>query len=173
MARTVTPRLEQDAYDELREAAAAERRPLSDFIATAALERVREAQFVDDGEMAEIVNDDALVRSLRIGPGRLADARATSSREHDRIGLERNMREVTTTEATARFAELLREVEYGELIAITRHGKTVARLIPAVDHGRASREGAVERFRAWRRQRPRTGMTREEILAARHEGHHR
>ena len=66
MARTVTLRLEQDAYDELREAAAAERRPLSDFIATAALERVREA-FVDDGEMAEIMNDDALVRSLRIG----------------------------------------------------------------------------------------------------------
>ena len=28
----------------------AERRPLSDFIATAALERVREAQFVDEGK---------------------------------------------------------------------------------------------------------------------------
>lgn len=67
MVRTVTLRLEQDAYDELREAAAAERSPLSDFIATAALERVREAQFVDDGEMAEILNDDALVRSLRTG----------------------------------------------------------------------------------------------------------
>ena len=67
MARTVTLRLEQDAYDELREAATAEWRPLSNFIVTAALERVREAQFVDDGEMAEIPNDDALVRRLRTG----------------------------------------------------------------------------------------------------------
>ena len=83
------------------------------------------------------------------------------------------MREVTTTEVESRFAKLLRDVEYGESIAITRHGKTVAHLIPAADHGRASREEAVERFRAWRRQRPRTDMTREEILAARHEGHRR
>ena len=74
MARTVTLRLEQDAYEELREAAAAARRSLSNFIATAALERVREAQFVDDGKMAEIVNDDALVRRLRTG-SRQADRR--------------------------------------------------------------------------------------------------
>ena len=48
-------------------AAASERRSLSNFIATAALERVREAQFVDDTEMAEILNDHALVRRLRTG----------------------------------------------------------------------------------------------------------
>lgn len=67
MIRMVTLRLEQDEYDELREAAAAERRSLPNFIATAALERVREAQFVDDGEMAEILNDDGLIRRLRTG----------------------------------------------------------------------------------------------------------
>lgn len=67
MARTVTLRLEKDVYDELREAAAAERRPLSNFIATAALARIREAQFVDDREMAEILSDDALVRRLKAG----------------------------------------------------------------------------------------------------------
>ncbi len=83
------------------------------------------------------------------------------------------MREATITEAKSRFAELLRVVEHGESIAITRHGKTVAHLIPAVDHERASQKEAVERFRAWRRKRPRTGMTRDEILAARHEGRHR
>ena len=82
-----------------------------------------------------------------------------------------NMREVPTTEAKSRLAELLRAVEYGETIAITRHGKTVARLTPALDQERASQKEAVERFRAWREQRPRTGMTREEILTARHEGH--
>ena len=67
MTKTVTLRLEQDAYEELREAATAERRSLSNFIATAALERIREAQFVDDAEMAEILNDDALVRRMRTG----------------------------------------------------------------------------------------------------------
>ena len=74
------------------------------------------------------------------------------------------MREVPTTEAKSRFAELLRAVEYGETIAITRHGKTVAHLIPALDQERAARKEAVEHFRAWRRQRRRTGITTEEIL---------
>ena len=83
------------------------------------------------------------------------------------------MREVPTTEAKSRFAELLRVVEHGEPLAITRHGKTVAYLVPPVDQERASQRDAVERFRAWRRQRPHTGMTRDEILAARHEGHRR
>ena len=36
---------------------------------------------------------------------------------------------------------------------------------------RAAREQAVDRFLEWRASRPPTGMTREEILAARHEGH--
>ena len=67
MARTVTLRLQQDAYEELPAAAVAERRSLSNFIATAALERFRKAQFVDDGEMAEILNDEMLVRRLRTG----------------------------------------------------------------------------------------------------------
>ena len=75
--------------------------------------------------------------------------------------------------AKSRLVELPRVVEHGQSLAITRHGKTVAHLIPAVDQERASQKGAVEPFRAWRRQRPRTGMTREEILAARHEGHRR
>ena len=64
------------------------------------------------------------------------------------------MREVPTTEAKSRFAELLRVVEYGESIAITRHGKTVAHLVPAGDQERASQRDAVERFRVWRRERP-------------------
>ena len=54
------------------------------------------------------------------------------------------MREAPTTEAGSRFAELLRIVEHGESIAITRHGRTVAHLVPAADHERASRKEAVE-----------------------------
>lgn len=67
MVKTVTLQLEQDAYDELVEAAAAERQPLATFIATAALAKIREAQFVDDDEMAEILGNDALVRRLKAG----------------------------------------------------------------------------------------------------------
>lgn len=67
MSKTVTLRLDEDAYAELREAATAERRPLSNLIETAALARIREAQFVDDAEMAEILDNEALVRRLRAG----------------------------------------------------------------------------------------------------------
>lgn len=67
MAKTVTLRLDKDAYDELREAAAAERRPLANFIVTAALARIRKTQFVDGGEMVEILGNDALIRRLEAG----------------------------------------------------------------------------------------------------------
>ena len=67
MAKTVTSHLEDDAYNEPREVAAAEQRPQAKSIATAALARVREAQFVDDGEMSEIMGNDALVRRLKDG----------------------------------------------------------------------------------------------------------
>jgi prevent-host-death family protein len=41
------------------------------------------------------------------------------------------MREVGAFEAKNRFGQLLDWVEQGEEIAITRHGKEVARLVPA------------------------------------------
>jgi prevent-host-death family protein len=40
-------------------------------------------------------------------------------------------RSVTATEAKAKILALLDEVESGEEIEITRHGRTVARLVPA------------------------------------------
>jgi hypothetical protein len=67
MAKTVTLRLEQGVYEELREAARAENRPLSNLIETAALTRVREQQFVDDAEMAEILGNPRLLARLRAG----------------------------------------------------------------------------------------------------------
>jgi prevent-host-death family protein len=81
------------------------------------------------------------------------------------------MQEIQSTEAKARFAELLRTVENGETVAITRHGKTVAHLVPAKDQEQAERDAAVERLLKARETWEPTGMTREEILAARHEGH--
>ena len=67
MSKSVTLQLGEDVYEELREAAAAERRPLANLIETAALARIREAQFVDDAETAEIMGDQALVRRLKAG----------------------------------------------------------------------------------------------------------
>lgn len=65
--RTVTLRLDDAVYRELKEAAAAARRPLSNLIETAALASVREAQFVDDTEMALIRSDENLLRRLAAG----------------------------------------------------------------------------------------------------------
>ena len=81
------------------------------------------------------------------------------------------MRQVQSTEAKARLAELLRMVEDGERISITRHGRPVAHLVPAHDESRASRREAMDRFMEARSRWEPTGMSREEILAARHEGH--
>ena len=67
MAKTVTLRLKDDVYEELREAAVAERRSLPNLIETAALARIRDAQFVDDDEMAEILGDEVLMDSLKVG----------------------------------------------------------------------------------------------------------
>lgn len=40
------------------------------------------------------------------------------------------MRRVQVVEAKARFSALLAEVESGAIVAITRHGRVVARLVP-------------------------------------------
>ena len=81
------------------------------------------------------------------------------------------MHEVQATKAKERFAELLRTVEYGETVTITRHGRAVAHLIPVHDQETARRKEAVDRFRAGRRRWRRIEMSTDEILAARREGH--
>ena len=80
------------------------------------------------------------------------------------------MREVRATEAKAHLAELLRAVEHGETVAITRHGKAIAHLTRAQDQDGDSRRFAVERFRSYRRQWRRIDMTTEEIVASIREG---
>ncbi len=41
------------------------------------------------------------------------------------------MRKIPSTEAKAHFAELVRSAEYGKTVAITRHGRAVAHVVPA------------------------------------------
>jgi prevent-host-death family protein len=59
------------------------------------------------------------------------------------------MREIGAFEAKNKFGQLLDWVERGEEVTITRHGKEVARLVPA-KHGfnRAEGHAALRRIRA-------------------------
>jgi uncharacterized protein (DUF1778 family) len=73
MAKTVTLRLKEDVYQMFAEAARSENRSLSNLIETAALNKVREKQFVDDAEMAEILSDENLVARITQGSKEAAE----------------------------------------------------------------------------------------------------
>ena len=67
MPKTITIRLRDEAYRELKRRADATNRAIANLIETAALRYVREADFVSEDEMASILADDPLVRRLRRG----------------------------------------------------------------------------------------------------------
>ena len=67
MSKTVTLRLKDDIYNAFKEAALAENRLLSNLIETAAMSKIREQQFVDDAEMAEIHADRNLIKRIKQG----------------------------------------------------------------------------------------------------------
>ena len=80
------------------------------------------------------------------------------------------MRDIRATEARAHLAQLLSAVERGEGFAITRHGRPIAHLVPADAAVRSAARAAIARFRARRAGWGKTGVTLEDILAARAEG---
>jgi prevent-host-death family protein len=78
------------------------------------------------------------------------------------------MREIAASDAKAHLAQLLSDVEGGETIVITRHGRPVARLVPETNRRQAEIDRAVAGIRALRQ---RTGkITVEDLLSARDEG---
>ncbi len=79
------------------------------------------------------------------------------------------MREVQASAAKTHLPQLLDEVERGETIIITRHGRPIARLVPEADRRREEVEAAMREIEEFRRAGAR--LSTEEILAARHEGH--
>lgn len=81
------------------------------------------------------------------------------------------MRTIQAAEAKAKFSALLTAVERGEAIDITRHGKTVARLVPPepIDL-EARRERAIAWILENKRSGRKTGITVEGILSNRDEG---
>ena len=67
MPKTVTLRLSDKTYSTFLEAAKAENRSLSNLIETSALAKVREQQFADDVEVAEIKANEELMKRIEKG----------------------------------------------------------------------------------------------------------
>jgi prevent-host-death family protein len=78
------------------------------------------------------------------------------------------MKTYQASEAKTHFLRILDEVERGESVIITRHGKTVARISPeaAIDRERVQR--AMESIREIRKRTKPVSLA--EILSARDEG---
>ncbi len=66
----------------------------------------------------------------------------------------KNVREVPVKEAKAKLTELLRAVEAGERITLTRHGKPVADLVPHSNEPKEKPMSVLERVAAWHKANP-------------------
>ncbi len=77
--------------------------------------------------------------------------------------------EYQASEAKAKWAELLDEVERGRTVRITRHGKTIARVVPEAEGRSVEVAEAIARLKALRETTGKAPVA--EILASRHEGH--
>jgi prevent-host-death family protein len=79
------------------------------------------------------------------------------------------MQQIQASEAKTHLPQLLDEVERGETIVITRHGRAIARIVPERNVRQAEIDAAVEAIRAFREQHGRVPVA--ELMAMRHEGH--
>ena len=78
------------------------------------------------------------------------------------------MREIQASEAKTHLPRLLDEVERGETLVITRHGRAIARIVPEADYEQATVNRAIDGIAKLRK---RTGkITVDELLSARDEG---
>jgi prevent-host-death family protein len=67
-------------------------------------------------------------------------------------------------EAKNRLSELLQLVENGQEVTITRHGKAVARLVPASQYDPARVKRAVEELKEMRKKHRLDGLTLRELI---------
>ncbi|MHB8529863.1 MAG: type II toxin-antitoxin system Phd/YefM family antitoxin [Caulobacteraceae bacterium] len=79
------------------------------------------------------------------------------------------MYEIQASEAKTHLPRILRDVERGETVVITRHGRAIARIVPEEDRRRAETEEAIVAIQALRKRTGKTSIA--EILSMRHEGH--
>jgi prevent-host-death family protein len=78
------------------------------------------------------------------------------------------MREIQASEAKTHLPQLLDDVERGETLIVTRHGRRIARIVPEVDRRQEEIDKALAGIRELRK---RTGrITLRELLSARDEG---
>jgi prevent-host-death family protein len=78
------------------------------------------------------------------------------------------VREIQASEAETHLPQLLDEVEWGETLIVTRHGRAIARIVPEVDRRQEGIDRALESIRQLRQRTGRVSV--EEILSARDEG---
>ena len=78
------------------------------------------------------------------------------------------MQEIQASEAKTPLPRLLDEVERGETLIITRHGRRIARIIPEPNHREEEMGEAIARIKARRRNAP--SITIAELLSSRDEG---
>jgi prevent-host-death family protein len=78
------------------------------------------------------------------------------------------MREIQASDAKARLAQLLDDVERGETLIITRHGRAIARIVPEVDRRQEKVDRALASIRELRKRTRK--ITIEEIVSAKEEG---
>lgn len=65
-------------------------------------------------------------------------------------------RSITASEANRNFSEVLRQVEHGDVVAVTRHGRKIARIVPLTAE-EAERDAKAALLRAYlerARERP-------------------
>ncbi|MDA3907448.1 MAG: CopG family transcriptional regulator [Sulfurimonas sp.] len=65
--KTVTMRVDDSTYDMIKLAADGQKRNLSNFIEFATMQYLTSSQFVENDEMAEIMDDKELVKNLMDG----------------------------------------------------------------------------------------------------------
>ena len=81
------------------------------------------------------------------------------------------MREIQASEAKTHLPQLLDDVERGETLIITRHGRRIARIVPELDRRQEEIDKALAGIQELHR---RTGkITETELLSARDEGRQR
>jgi prevent-host-death family protein len=78
------------------------------------------------------------------------------------------MREIQASEAKTHLPQLLNEVEQGETLIITRHGRRIARIVPELDRRQDEIDKALDAIRDIRKGKGR--VTIDELLSARDEG---
>lgn len=74
------------------------------------------------------------------------------------------MSEFGAYEAETRFSELLQRVRRGKRVTITRHGHTIAELVPVSSGSLEQRRVAIERLRAFRSRHADDGSSLRELI---------